>query len=93
MSNRQENQELSCPFSPPRVTPTPHFPTAAFSGGQGLPETSTGTTIWPCLHVAKPPTARANQAVLKTTPSHPSSSNKELIDLQLSLPRDYSVWF
>lgn len=55
MSNRQENQELSCPFSPPRVTPTPHFPTAASSGGQGLPETSTGTTIWPCLDAAKPP--------------------------------------
>lgn len=93
MSNRQENQELSCPFSSPRVIPTPQFPTAASKRGQGLPETSTGITIWPCLHVAKPSTARANQAVLKTTPSHPSSSNTELIDLQLSLPSDHSVWF
>lgn len=92
MSNQQENQELSCPFSMPRVTPTPHFPTAASSGWQGLPETSTGTTIWPCLDVANPPTARANQALLKTTPSHPSSSNTELTNLQLSLPRNHSVW-
>lgn len=84
MSNRRENQELSCP----RITPTTHFPTAASSGGQGLRDISTGTTIWPCLDVAKSPTVRANQAVLKTTPSHPSSSNTDLTNLQLLLPRD-----
>lgn len=92
VSNRQKSQELSCPFSPPRVNPTPCFPTAASSGGQGLPETSTGTRIWPCLEVVNPPTARANQAVLKTTPPHPSSSNTEVTNLQLSLPRDHSIW-
>lgn len=41
MSNRQDTQDLSSPFSAPKVTPTPRFPTAAFSGEQGLPETST----------------------------------------------------